>query len=250
MKPLDQQDELKAYYADRRVADEYLRRRTAEPLNGFLHRRQVGFLNRVVRELRPRRLLEIAPGPARLGAELDFDGEAVAIDYSPAMLATARSRLGSRERSWLVLRGDAFQLPFADGSFDFVYSLKFVRHFQLHDRQRLYAEVRRVLRPGGAFVLDAQNRAISLPHRRQKGLEKYPIYDVLYDRAELLAELAAEGFRVLRVEGILHHFPQQQRLNRLRRFGLGALARVLIVLLDRLPGRSPSTWMVLNQVGG
>jgi ubiquinone/menaquinone biosynthesis C-methylase UbiE len=248
MRPLDQREELQAYYQDHRVVAEYLRRRTGQPLNGVLHRAQVRFLNRVVRTRDPLRVLEIAPGPARLTAELDFQGRGAAIDASPRMLATARARLREHPAQWLLVRGDAFELPFAAAEFDLVYTLKFIRHFQLPERQRLYAEIRRVLAPGGAFVLDAQNRAVSLPHRRRKGLEQYRIFDVLYDEGELVEELRGAGFAVVAIEGLMRHFGLQQRLNRLRRVGLGGMARRLIEIVERVPGRHPSTWMVLNEV--
>lgn len=248
MKPLDQRDELQAYYKDERVVAEYLRRRTAQPLNGLLHRSQVEFLNAAIREREPKRVLEIAPGPARLTAELEYRGQGVAIDASPAMLTTARSRLRQRGMEWLISRGDAFRLPFRDATFDFVYTLKFVRHFQLEDRRRLYAEIRRVMTPSGVFVLDAQNRAISLPHRQRKGVDTYRIYDVLYDRDELLAELGSVGFRVARISGMINHFRVQQTLNRLRRVGLASVAGALIEAIERLPTKNPSTWMLLNEV--
>jgi len=208
----------------------------------------VAFLNSVLREHRPQRVLEIAPGPARLTAELDFTGSVVAMDFSPAMLRTARARLRERGRSWSVMRGDAFTLPFADNTFDMLFTLKFVRHFQPDDRGRLYREFQRVLRPGGLFVLDGQNRAISLPHRESKGLDRYPIYDVLYDRDEMVREFEAADFKVLRVDGMINHFALQQKLNRLRRVGLAGLARVLIRAAEHVPTRNPSTWMVLTQV--
>ena len=243
-RPLDQSAELQAFYQDRDVVDSYLRRRTAQPLNGLLHRGQVAFLNRVVAERHPRRVLEIAPGPARLTAELEFSGRGLAIDASPQMLAVARGRLRGRPGTWLIARGDAFRLPVADHTVDLVYTTKFVRHFQRDDRGRLYGEIRRVLRPGGAFVMDAQNRAISQPHREQKGVEKYPIYDVLYDLPELIDELEAERFHVARVDGLVKHFGVQSRLNRLRHLKLTALARWLVQAVEVLPSAAPSTWMV------
>lgn len=249
-RPLDQSEELQAFYQDRDVVDSYLRRRTAQPLNGVLHRGQVGFLNRIVAERRPRRVLEIAPGPARLTAELAFAGTGLAVDASPQMLAVARDRLRGRPGTWLTARGDAFRLPVGDQRVDLVYTTKFVRHFQRADRTRLYAEIRRVLRPGGAFVMDAQNRAVSQPHRERKGLEKYPIYDVLYDLPELVDELEAERFRVARVDGLVRHFGIQSRLNRLRHLKLTALARVLVQAVELLPSAAPSTWMVCCEVRG
>jgi SAM-dependent methyltransferase len=248
-RPLDRSEELQVFYRDREVVGSYLKRRTAQPLNGVLHRGQVAFLNQVVAERRPARILEIAPGPARLTAELAFTGRGVAVDASPQMLAVARDRLRGAPGEWLLALGDAFQLPVADACVDLVFTTKFVRHFQRDDRRRLYAQIRRVLRPGGALVLDAQNRAVSLPHRERKGLDNYPIYDVLYDLPELISELQSECFRVVRVGGLLRHFGVQARLNRLRHLKLGAVASGLVRLVELLPSRAPSTWMVLCEVG-
>lgn len=248
MKPLDQSADLQAYYRDPAVVNAYLERRTAQPFNGFLHRSQVRFLNDALRERRPQRALEIAPGPARLTAELDPAPPLVVLDASAQMLAVARQRLQVREQPCAFLQGDAFRLPFADHSFDFVYVLKLIRHFQAADRMRLYAEIRRVLDPAGALVLDAQNRAVSLPHREQKGVEHYRIYDVLYDFPELVRELEVAGFAIRRVDGIARHFPMQRRLNQLRHLGLGHMARRLIRFVEHLPGGVPSTWMVLAEV--
>lgn len=247
-RPLDRSEELQAFYQDRDVVGSYLKRRTAQPLNGVLHRGQVAFLNHVLAERHPARVLEIAPGPARLTAELAFSGRGVAVDASPQMLAVARDRLRGRPGEWLIARGDAFALPLADRAVDLVYTTRFVRHFQRDDRARLYAQIRRVLRPGGAFVMDAQNRAVSLPHRQRRGLERYPIYDVLYELPELIDELESEQFRVTRVEGLVKHFALQSRLNRLRRLRLSGLAGALVRALELLPGREPSTWMVLSEV--
>ena len=181
-------------------------------------------------ERHPARVLEIAPGPARLTAELAFSGRGVAVDASPQMLAVARDRLRGRPGEWLIARGDAFALPLADRAVDLVYTTKFVRHFQRDDRARLYAQIRRVLRPGGAFVMDAQNRAVSLPHRQRRGLERYPIYDVLYELPELIDELESEQFRVARVEGLVQALrppvaPEPAAAPALERVGGGVGAR-------------------------
>jgi len=247
-RPLDQSDELQAFYQDRDVVGWYLKRRTAQPLNGVLHRGQVNFVNRVLAERRPTRVLEIAPGPARLTAELEYAGRGLAVDASPQMLSVARDRLRDRPGEWLMTRGDAFALPVAAHSVDLVYTTKFIRHFQRADRHALYEQIHRVLRGDGAFIMDAQNRAVSLPHREKKGLERYPIYDALYDLPELIAELTEERFHVVRVGGLVRHFAVQSRLNRLRHLKLTALASALVRAVERLPSRAPSTWMVLCEV--
>jgi ubiquinone/menaquinone biosynthesis C-methylase UbiE len=247
MTPIDHPEGLKSYYQDRRVVAAYLERRTAQPLNGLLHRRQVEFLNRQVAARAPRAVLEIACGPGRLTTALRGVRFGVAVDASSPMLETAAQRMNGNTGPWAFLRTDAFGLPFRSDAFDAVYTLRFIRHFQLADRRRLYAEVGRVLRLGGIFMVDALNRDVSLQERLRRGLDHYHIHDVLYRLDELNAELLAAGFRVVATEGILKHFPLQRRLNRLRRVRLAPLARWLINSLEHIPGSQPSTWMVACQ---
>jgi SAM-dependent methyltransferase len=229
------------------VVESYLQRK-AQPLGAVLHARQVAFLDRTLGALAPTRVLEVAPGPARLSAELRQVPVAVGMDFSPRMLAEARRRTGARGLRWSFVRGDGFALPFASGAFDLVFSLRFVRRFEPAPRRRLYAELRRVLRPGGHLVLDAQNRLVAGPHRT--GREGYPVYDELWLRDELVAELEAAGFEVLRLEGIMRRFALQWQLHRLRRFRLGTPARWLIRALEYTPDDNPSTWMVLCRSAG
>ncbi len=249
--PLRQPDELKRYYRNEDVVQTYLKRRTAQPLNGLLHRRQIALLNEIVEEYRPRRVLELACGPARLTAEVRGVPFGVAVDASMPMLHVARGRTGAAP--WEFLRTDAFRLPFKDHVFDLVFSTRFVRHFELRDRSRLYAEIRRVLAPAGLFVVDALNFETSYPARVERGLERYQIYDVLYRPGEAEEELTAAGFRIVRCAGLLRWFPLQRRINRLR-FRAPRLARWLIGGLERLPGRWPQTWMLVceksEQVAG
>ena len=233
MKLIDQRAELERYYQDQDVVDAYLQRRTGEPLNGVLAARQ------------PRAVLEIACGPGRLTAELRGVRLGVAADASPAMLHTAKQRLNGISSRWWFLRTDAFVLPFRAEAFDAVYTFRFLRHFRLVDRQRLYAEIRRVLRPRGLFMVDALNREVSLPYRLKRGVERYHIYDVLYRREEIEAELKPAGFRVLAVEGIIKHPGIQRRLNRLRLVRLGRIASVLIRSLEYVPGSQPTDWILL-----
>jgi ubiquinone/menaquinone biosynthesis C-methylase UbiE len=245
MKPIDRPTELRDYYQDTTVADQYMRRRTSEPLNGVLHRRQVGFLNRALAARQPQRVLEIACGPGRLTTAMRHVHMGVAIDSSPAMLETAQRRMNGAAGQWSFLRTDAFVLPFQDQVFDAVYTLRFIRHFQLDERRRLYGEILRVLRPRGIFMVDALNHDVSQPYRIKRGVERYNIYDVLYRAGEIERELSAAGFTVTAVEGIIRHAPIQRFLNRLRRVKLGPVAAALIASLEYIPGHQPSGWMLL-----
>lgn len=245
MKPIDQRTELERYYQDQDVVAAYMQRRTGQPLNGVLHRSQARFLNRVFAAHQPHAVLEVACGPGRLTAEVRGVQLGIAADASPAMLETAKQGVNGSSSRWLFLRTDAFVLPFRAEAFDVVYTLRFLRHFQSADRQRLYAEIHRVLRPGGLFMVDALNREVSLPYRLKRGVESYHIYDVLYCREEIEAELEAAGFRVVAVESIIKHPGVQRWLNRLRLAKLERIATVVIGLLEYIPGSNPTGWMLL-----
>jgi ubiquinone/menaquinone biosynthesis C-methylase UbiE len=73
---------------------------------------------------------------------------AVAVDVSPAMLERAVRECG--QASATFVQGDATQLPLADQAFDTVVLLGGIHH--VNDRARLFAEVARILKPGGRCI--------------------------------------------------------------------------------------------------
>lgn len=105
--------------------------------------------------LRPgRRALELGCGTgiflervARSGARI------VGIDLSPDLLARARLRLAGAACVHLV-RGNAEQTPYPDGSFDAVYGSSILHHLDLGAALK---EAFRVLRPSGRVVFAEPN---------------------------------------------------------------------------------------------
>ena len=90
-------------------------------------------------------------GPARYLAAT-FGCKVTGVDLSPGFLAAATyltARCGLSDRVTFQV-GDALHLPFEDGAFDAV----FLQHVAMNikDRAAAYAEVRRMLAPGGRFV--------------------------------------------------------------------------------------------------
>ena len=106
----------------------------------------------------PERVLEIAAGTGavtrELAARLPKGASIVATDLNPPMLAQASAREMARPVEWRP--ADAMQLPFDDASFDAVVCQFGVMFFP--DRARAFAQARRVLRPGGAFVFNTWDR--------------------------------------------------------------------------------------------
>ena len=74
---------------------------------------------------------------------------AAGIDPDPPSLS------GHRAAGMPIVRGVGERLPFADRSFDLVVSVWVLEH--LREPQRVFEEVRRVLRPGGHFVFLTPN---------------------------------------------------------------------------------------------
>jgi SAM-dependent methyltransferase len=101
------------------------------------------------------RLLELGCGPGALwqaNAELlPGDWQLTLTDYSAGMAREVRDTLARMlpGATIVVANTDAQALPFADNSFDAVIANHMLYH--VPDRLRAFAEIRRVLRPGGRF---------------------------------------------------------------------------------------------------
>jgi len=103
----------------------------------------------------PGRLLDLGAGTgAQIAAakKLRPDLAVTGLDQSPDMLALARQKLARLPApAPELIAGDALALPFAESSFDSV-SISFGLR-NISQRQALYAQVRRVLKPGGRFLI-------------------------------------------------------------------------------------------------
>ena len=146
-------------------------------------------------------LLEIGCGigiDTRSLADLGFR-DVVGVDLTEAAIDLARRRAeaeGRRTLRFEVANGE--QLPFADASFDVVYSFGVIHHTP--SITQAIAEIRRVLRPGGrALVMiyhrhslvDLIHRVFRLPYESPRHLRDHcPIVN-RYSRGEARALFAA-----------------------------------------------------------
>lgn len=100
----------------------------------------------------PVRVLDLGCGTAQLTADLAarYPGAAVVgADLSSDMLAVANGRAAAA--SFGLANASVYALPFADGSIDLVTNT--ISYHWYLDHRRALAEIRRVLRPGGHFVM-------------------------------------------------------------------------------------------------
>jgi SAM-dependent methyltransferase len=96
-------------------------------------------------------VLEVGPGP---GVSTDLlrgrTRQLTALEVDADAAAALRARLGGGIQ---VVHGDGSAMPFDDGSFSGVVSFTMLHHVPTPALQdRLLAEARRVLRPGGVFA--------------------------------------------------------------------------------------------------
>lgn len=100
-----------------------------------------------------RRILDLGTGDGRLLALVRSahpETEALAVDFSPAMLEAARKRFAGNSRVRVVEHNMDSSLPDL-GKFDAVIS-SFAIHHLVHERKReLYGEIYRLLNSGGVF---------------------------------------------------------------------------------------------------
>ena len=95
-------------------------------------------------------LLEIGAGAGAATAELQKRVPRItSLEYDHALVARLAQRNASRGS---IVQGDSAALPFADGTFTSAIAVLMLHHLRSSDLQdRAFAEVHRVLRPGGCF---------------------------------------------------------------------------------------------------
>jgi ubiquinone/menaquinone biosynthesis C-methylase UbiE len=131
------------------------------------------------------RTLDVACGTGFLTRHMR--GDVVALDQSEAMLRETRR---AAPRATLI-QGDAFALPFPNGSFDRVFTAHFYGHLEEDDRGRFLAEARRVA--GELVVVDSSSAADGRNEERQERVledgSRWAVYKRWFSAAGLAEEL-------------------------------------------------------------
>jgi dolichol-phosphate mannosyltransferase len=108
-------------------------------------------LNSVIRAEFPEgaKLLHAGCGSGQVDVDLHDHAKITAIDISvPALEIYAREN----PKASAVKHASIFDLPFPDSSFDGAYNLGVAEHFDRDELRNMFAELHRVIRPGGKFV--------------------------------------------------------------------------------------------------
>lgn len=131
------------------------------------------------------RTLDVACGTGFLTRHLR--GEIIALDQSERMLEVAAERVPDA----VFVSGDALALPFADGSFDRLFTGHFYGHLQDRDREAFLAEAHRVA--SELVIVDSARRPDHEPEELQERVlndgSRYEVYKRFFDPEALAQEL-------------------------------------------------------------
>src|SRR5206468_2314200 len=108
-------------------------------------------------QLQNKDVLEIGVGNGSHAALLArHSGSFTGIDLTDYAVESTSKRLKCFGLAGIVRQMDAEQMPFADRSFDFVWSWGVIHHSS--DTRKILSEIARVLRPGGRAVTMVYHR--------------------------------------------------------------------------------------------
>lgn len=179
------------------------------------------------------RLVDIGTGFGRLADLYAGYEQVILLDYARSLLMDARRRLGSDAHYFYVV-ADLYHLPLADASVDTAVTVRVLHH--IRELPRAFAEIARIVKPGGSYVLEYANKrnlkAILRWLVRQQ-LEN-PFSEEAYEFAPLNFD-----FHPNQIEGLLGEtgFQLQARLA-VSTFRAALLKRLvptrLLVILDNL----------------
>lgn len=172
--------------------------------------------------------------------------DVTAAEPSPSALTGAlaiTNLLKAGDLAGSVARAVGERLPFADGSFDVVYSRQVLHH--VSERSQLCREVRRVLRPGGLYLACAEH-VVSSERQRQRFLRIHPMNRFTGDENALSAREYSQAFEAggLDVVRVLRSF--DSAIN-YAPYSRSELRSALAARLSRLPGGTPLSRLLLSE---
>jgi len=191
------------------------------------------------------RVLEIGSGTGTLLSRLRGRGvDITGVDVNADLVAEARRWHGELP----IQQVQGTSLPFPSRSFDVVMSFDVFEH--ISDSDAHLREVRRVLRPGGTYLIQTPNKWTNVVFEtiRWRSFTRFrEDHCSLHSLAELRARLARHGFqvRVFDVPVVNEFFRSKVQ----RYMGWPGTALLTLVNPDRLPAALRTNFYVVATVG-
>ncbi len=134
---------------------------------------------------RRRRVLDIGCGAGYGSAELAQSAASVTgIDVSPDAVALARSSYAAPNLDFLA--ASATSIPLADASFGLITCFEVIEH--IHEWELLLNEARRLLAPGGQFIVSTPNKSYYAESRAQIGPNPFHVHEFEYEEFKAALE--------------------------------------------------------------
>jgi ubiquinone/menaquinone biosynthesis C-methylase UbiE len=152
------------------------------------------------------KILEVGAGASHTLAALSgrIECKAYGVEPDESGIKKTIEMSGLESTTLDMIKGDGFTLPFADNTFDIVYSLGLIEHFEPEASVDLIAEHTRVCKPRGRVIISVPNK-LNLPHTLRKKFlgERYEYSpERSYSPRELKRVMETSGVTVMRVDGI------------------------------------------------
>jgi len=163
-------------------ADNYDERRFSKDLQQIWHEHDIEIVKEFLDIENNKKILEVAAGTGRVAVNICSDGgRIICIELAEDMLRAGVKKgreVGARRCVWV--RGDAFQLPFGDETFDGLYAVRFLNIFKGDQLKKVCLEFERVVKTDGILVVHFSNAfygfGISLIRRLFGTYSKYPTW--------------------------------------------------------------------------
>ena len=146
------------------------------------------------------KVLAIADGEGRNGVWLAQQGlDVLSIDFSPAAQAKARALAKERGVSLRIACVDVIAWDYPENAFDVVAAI-FIQFANPAERQRIFAGIRRALKPGGLLLMQGYR-----PEQLNYKTGGPSAVENLYTEAMLAQEFADFADLTIRVHDSMHH---------------------------------------------
>ena len=197
---MDQKRDILAYYDQ--LASKYDEDRFENTYGNYLDKQEWSLLKKWLSNHPPKAILDLGCGTGRL---LGF--AKTGVDFSQNMLSKAQEKYPDHHLS----QSDISSLPFADHSFEVVYSMHVFMHLDQKTIEQTLAEVHRVLKKEGLFIFDFPN----LKRRKVIQYNKEGWHGNTAMDLKIIATLLGQQWEIQKSSGFLlfpiHRFPNWMR---------------------------------------